>query len=443
MVVKRNSGGWVADWYDERGRRRRRRFKLKVEAEGHEERQRARARAVRAGDAPPPAGDPDITLAAFVVEIFIPRRAAQGFAPGTTERVRSGLAAHIIPALGELRVRAIHRRTVRDLVLAKLVATSRRGRRMAAGTVRNIVATLSAVFVEAIAEGLVEVNPVRGLWRELRRGATSKRKGGRVIKAFTTEEARAFARVAAATEPAAWPALALMMLAGLRAGEAFAVTADRVDVRAGRLLVDRQLAQFGGLRPTKNGEARAVELAPQLAVVLEELTRRPVGSRVVRLDGGALGEGRRGPYLVAPELPNEPTARHANNLYRRTLEAMRRVLKRADLPGHHGLHSLRHTFGSGLVSRGASLAFVRQQMGHASISMTVDIYGSWLPVEQPGAVRGLAAALLGDGGHQMDTTEGEGAAKPQAVNALPERRHVLDVPTPSSAEEHDAAPKRT
>ena len=74
-------------------------------------------------------------------------------------------------------------------------------------------------------------------------------------------------------------------------------------------------------------------------------------------------------------------------LYRRTLEAMRRVLKRAGLPGHHGLHSLRHSY---------SLAFVRQQMGHASISMTVDVNGSWLPVEQPGAVRGLVAeALLG------------------------------------------------
>ena len=36
--------------------------------------------------------------------------------------------------------------------------------------------------------------------------------------------------------------------------------------------------------------------------------------------------------------------------------------------------------------------------------MTVDVYGSWLPVEQPGAVTGFADELLGHG-HLMDTSE--------------------------------------
>lgn len=36
-------------------------------------------------------------------------------------------------------------------------------------------------------------------------------------------------------------------------------------------------------------------------------------------------------------------------------------------------------------------------MGHASISMTVDVYGSWLPVKAPGAVDRLAAAAAPDG----------------------------------------------
>jgi integrase len=427
MVVKRGRGGWIADWYDERGRRRRRAFKLKTEAEDHEARERARARAVRAGDAPPPAGDPDVTLEVFVRDVFNPRRTAQGVAPGTVERQRSSLDVHILPALGPLRVRAIHRRALRDLVLLKLVAKSRRGGRLSEGTVRHLVATLSAVFVEAIAEGLVEVNPVRGLWRELRRGATAKRNGRGPAKALTTNEAQAFLRVAAETEAAAWPALALMALAGLRAGEAFAVTADRLDLRAGRLVVDRQLTQFGGRRATKAGESRTVELAPQLVDVLAALSGGSTSERVVGLDGAALGDARpRGPYLMAPELPERPTDQQAGSLYRRTLAAMRRALKRAALPGHHGLHALRHTYGSGLVSRGASLAFVRQQMGHASISMTVDVYGSWLPVEQPGAVRGLAEALLGGRGLQMDTREGAAAVNSPGASGLPERLHVLD-----------------
>jgi integrase len=39
------------------------------------------------------------------------------------------------------------------------------------------------------------------------------------------------------------------------------------------------------------------------------------------------------------------------------------------------LHDLRHTFGSLLIQGGASLAYVRDQMGHSSIQITVDVYG--------------------------------------------------------------------
>ena len=42
-------------------------------------------------------------------------------------------------------------------------------------------------------------------------------------------------------------------------------------------------------------------------------------------------------------------------------------------------HDLRHTFGSQLIQAGASLAYVRDQMGHSSIQVTVDIYSHLIP----------------------------------------------------------------
>jgi integrase len=42
-------------------------------------------------------------------------------------------------------------------------------------------------------------------------------------------------------------------------------------------------------------------------------------------------------------------------------------------------HDLRHTFGSLLIQAGASLAYVRDQMEHSSIQVTVDIYGHLIP----------------------------------------------------------------
>jgi len=40
---------------------------------------------------------------------------------------------------------------------------------------------------------------------------------------------------------------------------------------------------------------------------------------------------------------------------------------------------LRHTFGSLLIQDGASLTYVKQQMGHSSIQITVDTYGHLIP----------------------------------------------------------------
>jgi integrase len=62
------------------------------------------------------------------------------------------------------------------------------------------------------------------------------------------------------------------------------------------------------------------------------------------------------------------------------------VGSRYRLPPWHTPHSLRHTFGSLLVSAGTSLAYVKEQMGHASIQMTVDVSGSWLPKSDISAV---------------------------------------------------------
>ena len=41
-------------------------------------------------------------------------------------------------------------------------------------------------------------------------------------------------------------------------------------------------------------------------------------------------------------------------------------------------HDLRHSFGSLLIQDGASLAYVKEQMGHSSIQ-TVDVYGHLIP----------------------------------------------------------------
>jgi integrase len=54
--------------------------------------------------------------------------------------------------------------------------------------------------------------------------------------------------------------------------------------------------------------------------------------------------------------------------------------------------NLRHTYASILLMANKSPAYVKEQLGHSSIAITVDIYGHWIPGK---GREGLDEALLG------------------------------------------------
>jgi integrase len=60
------------------------------------------------------------------------------------------------------------------------------------------------------------------------------------------------------------------------------------------------------------------------------------------------------------------------------------ALKAAGLPAHFTPHCLRHTFAS--LRQGESPVYVQRQLGHASITLTVDTDGRWLPMGNKAAV---------------------------------------------------------
>ena len=46
---------------------------------------------------------------------------------------------------------------------------------------------------------------------------------------------------------------------------------------------------------------------------------------------------------------------------------------------HRRIHDLRHTFGVLHLQDGRSPVWVKEQLGHSSIQITVDVYGKWIP----------------------------------------------------------------
>ncbi len=65
---------------------------------------------------------------------------------------------------------------------------------------------------------------------------------------------------------------------------------------------------------------------------------------------------------------------------------MQSVLKEAKLPLHFTPHCLRHTYTSILLADGVSPVHVEEQLGHATIELTVSTYGRWLKKQAPGAL---------------------------------------------------------
>jgi integrase len=79
-------------------------------------------------------------------------------------------------------------------------------------------------------------------------------------------------------------------------------------------------------------------------------------------------------------------ARQGGLLEERNLRhVFKRLLVKATLR-HMRIHDLRHTFASLLLQQGESVVYVKEQLGHASIQITVDTYGHLIP----GANRGAA-----------------------------------------------------
>ncbi len=77
------------------------------------------------------------------------------------------------------------------------------------------------------------------------------------------------------------------------------------------------------------------------------------------------------------------------------------------------LHDLRHTYASLLLQAGEPLGYVKTQLGHSSIQVTVDRYGHFIPGANRQAVERLAQA----------TTARDGAVELQRnFDAAPVRR---------------------
>ena len=93
------------------------------------------------------------------------------------------------------------------------------------------------------------------------------------------------------------------------------------------------------------------------------------------------------PYVFTTELgePCDP---------RNPLRALKAAAKRVGLPSSVGLHTLRHSAASMMLSAGVPLKVVSEVFGHANVAITGDTYGHVSPEVSRQALTRLSDALF-------------------------------------------------
>lgn len=304
------------------------------------------------------------TLAAFLTRWLAD--AVQPNRRHATWEIYSRLTAtHIIPALGHKRLAALH-----PLDVQRFYAD-----RLAAGLSRSTVQLLHAILRRALAQavkwGLLPASPLARV--EPPRGNPP------AMKVWTPDQARHFLAVARA-DPL-YPLWLTALTTGLRRGEILGLRWQDVDLAGARLQVRGGLHSAPGgfaIGPTKTGKSRVVAL-----------TAETVAALAAHRGGAADGD-----FVFT--LNGQPISP-------RTLPVwFRRLAASAGLPRIR-FHDLRHTCATLLLSSGVHPKVVQEMLGHASISMTLDIYSHVLPAMQDDAARALSAALFGDDTHELST----------------------------------------
>jgi len=283
---------------------------------------------------------------------------------------------HVSPALGHVKLKTLTPAHVRGFYGEKARTN------LSASTVKKMHVVLRKSLSQAVSDGLIPRNAADGV-KPPRVGAP-----GEEIKPLGSEECAAFLEASRGERLEALFVLAVHC--GLREGELLALRWEDVHLEAVRptMLVRRTLTRGEEGRgwvvgaSTKSGKGRRVRLTRRAVAVLKDHRKRQLEERL-RLAGLWQDQG-----LV---FPNETGSLfNPSNLRNRSFK---RIKARSGVREDLRVHDLRHTCATLLLGEGVNVKVVSELLGHASITITLNIYSHVLPDMQDSAADAMEAAL--------------------------------------------------
>ena len=193
------------------------------------------------------------------------------------------------------------------------------------------------------------------------------------VDSLTMDEVDLFLSTAEKYYLEQYPLFLCAFRTGMRMGELLALKWGDVDWNSMFIRVERSFKN-GRISETKTSRIRRVDMSDQLIQSLRAYY-------TIR-KAEALGSGRGEVVEWIFHRNGEPMAQNSlRNIFKR-------ILRKAGMRDIR-FHDIRHTYASLLLSNGESPAYVKDQLGHSSIQITVDIYGHLLPGSNREAVNRL------------------------------------------------------
>lgn len=276
----------------------------------------------------------------------------------TVAHYGSHIETHLKPALGAVRLTELKPHQVQALY-NRLLRSPENPDGLSAKTIKNLHGVLHLALKQAVMLGYLRSNPADAciLPRTEKKEVAFLEEDG--IKALLKAiEGHPFERI-----------YRVDLFTGLRQGEILGLTWDCVDFDSGVLTINKQLQKEhkkGGLYSLvscKTDRVRRIQVAP---FVLDILKQQRMKQNQDRLRAGGLWENEwnlvftneLGEHLCAPTVYNH----------------FKRIVKEIGLPDVR-FHDMRHTFAVLSLQNGDDIKTVQANVGHATASFTLDVYG--------------------------------------------------------------------
>lgn len=276
-------------------------------------------------------------------------RVKRTFAPSTYAGTQRVINNQLVPWCGDMLVTQIKPSDIRDWIGTKPVVLK---------SINNLVLPLRAVLDEAVADGLIEFNPLDRL-KLARLVPESKRRSDFEPRPYSEAEIITLLGNIALPERFAFQ---LHAYAGLRTGELIGLRWPRVDLEANVITIQETTTEGQDKATPKTlAGIRTIPLLPAAREALDLL--RPF----TQLAGGRVTVNPKRVGTRKPEAWDD----------KRLALIWKNAHKGTGIE-YRNPYQLRHSFASNLLSQGENPALISRLLGHKTVGMVIQHYGRWI-----------------------------------------------------------------